>query len=200
MSDQLDLAALRALCNERVALAKEVDAASVRHDHQAAIDARGRKAIVEREMLYVFPAILAAASERAEVATWTERCAEARSVARQWEEKCAALQCEVDACGAIIGQPPGATHGHAEIIAATIEEHRAAAGRLSAEVEALKVEVERVRSVAERWEYVAWGARDILEEGAKPKDVLAALRVEADAARTAALAPRAAAKEARDAR
>ncbi len=49
-----------------------------------------------------------------------------------------ALRAEVDACGAIIGQPPGAKGGHAEIIDATIKEHQAANAKLRAEVERLR--------------------------------------------------------------
>jgi hypothetical protein len=53
-------------------------------------------------------------------------------------QETAALQTEVDACGAIIGQPPGAKGGHAEIIDATIKEHQAANAKLRAEVERLQ--------------------------------------------------------------
>ncbi len=59
-------------------------------------------------------------------------------------QKHAALQAEVDACGAIIGQPPGAKSGHAEIIDATIKEHQAANAKLHAEVERLRAGIDRV--------------------------------------------------------
>ena len=50
----------------------------------------------------------------------------------------AALQAEVDACGDIIGQPHGATHGHAEILEETIKEHQADNVRLAARVAELE--------------------------------------------------------------
>ena len=58
----------------------------------------------------------------------------------------AALQAEVDACGDIIGQPHGATHGHAEIIEETIKEHQASNVRLAARVAELELENSRLRT------------------------------------------------------
>lgn len=57
----------------------------------------------------------------------------------------AELQAEVDACGEIIGQPPGASRGHAEIIAATIARHQEHGEQLAARVAELERELERVR-------------------------------------------------------
>ncbi len=72
------------------------------------------------------------------LAVANERCVAANREVNALRAQTAALQAEVDACGAIIGQPPGAKGGHAEIIDATIKEHQAANAKLRAEVERLQ--------------------------------------------------------------
>lgn len=93
----------------------------------------------------------------------------------------AALQAEVDACGQIIGQPPGATGGHAEIIEATIARHQKRGEQLEARVAELEAEVERARDENETLKS-GLAVRDIicgaLQEALGPERTLQSLGID----------------------
>ncbi len=131
MSDtELDLGALRALMDERASCVRTIEGAGMHDNYTDAARARDRKWTVECQLLNAFPAVLAAAGERAQLQA---RVAELERGEIKWAETCNDLRMMLDA-------------------SSYVERHDAALKRAHAaeeQVAALQAEVERLRS-AER--------------------------------------------------